>query len=176
MKDILNICCASAFTGVVLIAVGQLDSASPSTAARSTKPVVSRYAPAPMVALGSHARLKVVQYFDTYRTNPLGLPPSCAAAIKVEEIPESWTTAGIAPGKVVQVSERQALVEAPAELVRALPAGQPAVRYFLAGTNLVAVDSGYKVVDSIRLPRVRLSVAEPGAEAGSLQIVEHRGL
>ncbi len=177
MQTILNICCASGFTGVVLFAASHLDPASPPAVAHSTKPVVSRYAPAQSIVLSSHARLKVVQYFDTYLTNSLGLPPSCAAAIKLEEIPASWTTAGIRMGKVLQASERPALVEAPAELVRILPTGQPKVRYFLAGTNLVAVDPGYKVVDSIRIPTVSLSVAE--SEAGSVQVVENvdrRGL
>lgn len=169
MRAIVSICCASSLTCLLLLAASQLDSTSPSTVARSTKPGASRSASAPAAVLGSHARAKVVQYFDTFRTEPLGLPRVCAAAIKVEKVPASWTTSGISAGKVVQASERPALVEAPAELVRVLPVGHPAVRYFLAGSNLVAVDSGFKVVDSIRIPTVSL----PIAESEPLQLVGH---
>ena len=44
------------------------------------------------------SRTKVVKYFETYKTNPNGLPPSWVAKVKVKEIPAAWRTTRIAPG------------------------------------------------------------------------------
>ena len=101
------------------------------------------------------ARTKVVTYFDTYKTNPHGLPPSWAAKVKVKEIPVTWRTSRIAPGIVVTEKERPFLMDAPPELVQVLPAPSAGVRYYVAGSNVVAVDKTYKVVDSIQIPSVR---------------------
>ncbi len=47
-------------------------------------------------------------------------------------------------------------MEAPPELVQVLPQREE-VRYYIAGSNVVAVDRSYKVVDSIEVPSVTFS-------------------
>jgi len=103
------------------------------------------------------ARSKVVTYFDTYKTNPHGLPPAWVAKVKMKEIPATWRTSRIAPGIVVTEKERPFLMEAPAELVQVLPAPSGGIRYYVAGSNVVAVDKTYKVVDSIQIPSVKFT-------------------
>lgn len=104
------------------------------------------------------ARTKVVTYFDAYKTSPHGLPPAWAAQVRVKEVPTAWRTSRIAPGVVIQEKERAYLVDAPAELVKVLPASTSGVRYYVAGSNVVAVDSSYRIVDSIQIPTVKLTV------------------
>ena len=106
------------------------------------------------------ARTKVVTYFDAYKTNPHGLPPGWVSKVKVKEIPSSWRTTRIAPGLVVTEKERPYLMEAPPELIKVLPAPAGGVRYYVAGSNVVAVDSTYKVVDSIQIPSVKYTVED----------------
>jgi hypothetical protein len=104
------------------------------------------------------ARTKVVKYFDTYKTEKYGLPPGFATRVKVKEIPAGWRTTAIAPGVVITEKERPYLVDAPPELIKVLPAPTPEVRYYMAGGNVVAVDKTYKVVDSIQIPSVKITV------------------
>lgn len=101
------------------------------------------------------ARTKVVTYFDTYKSNPYGLPPGWTTKVHVKEIPATWRTTRIAPGVVVTEKERAYLVDAPPELVQILPAPTTGVRYYVAGSNVVAVDSTYKVVDSVQIPTIK---------------------
>ncbi len=103
------------------------------------------------------ARTKVVTYFDAYKSNPNGLPPAWAGQVRVKEVPAAWRTTRIAPGVVVQEKERAYLVEAPADLVGVLPAAGSGVRYYVAGSNVVAVDSNYRIVDSIQVPTVKFT-------------------
>lgn len=173
MKAILNLCCAASFACVLLMAVSGFDLSLPASVARKTTPGASRNVPPPATEFGSRARTKVMQYFDTYRTDPLGLPPDCAAEINLREIPASWRTPGIVRGKVVGEGDRSALVEAPVELVRVLPALQPKASYFLAGDYLVAVDRGYKIVDSIRIPTIHLPPGELTESPKPDQLVRH---
>ncbi len=115
----------------------------------------------------------MVQYFDTYRSEPLGLPADCAARVKVGQIPVSWSNTGISAGAVIRENERSALVDAPVELVRVLP-HETEVRYFLAGGNLVAVNGNYKVLDSVRIPTIRLSGGiQSTGSAQALQLVRN---
>lgn len=102
---------------------------------------------------------KVVQYFDTYKASPHGLPPEWAARIKVEKLPSAWTTTRIAPGTILTEDTRPYLVEAPPALVKILPPAQTEVRYYVAGGNVVAIDKTYKVVDSVRIPTVTVAPA-----------------
>ena len=106
------------------------------------------------------ARTKVVKYFDTYKTNPHGLPPQWVTKMKMKGIPAGWRTTRIAPGIVVTEKERPYLVEAPPELVGVLPSASGGVRYYVAGSNVVAVDKSYKVVDSIQIPSVTFEVED----------------
>lgn len=101
---------------------------------------------------------KVVQYFDTYKTSPHGLPPEWSTQMKIKQIPPAWRTTRIAPGTVVTQEQRAFLMEAPAPLVKVLPPPTADVRYFVAGGSVVAVDKTYKVVDSIRVPSLKFDV------------------
>ena len=103
-------------------------------------------------------RTKVVKYFEPYKTERHGLPPAFVSRIKVKEIPAAWRTTAIAPGVVITEKERPYLVEAPPELIKVLPAPTAEVRYYVAGGNVVAVDKSYKVVDSIQIPSVKITV------------------
>lgn len=107
------------------------------------------------------ARTKVVKYFETYKGERYGLPPAWVTRFNVKEIPAAWRTTRIAPGLVVTEKQRPYLVEAPPELVKVLPAPvSEDVRYFVAGGNVVAVDKSYRVVDSIRIPSVKIITVE----------------
>ncbi|MCW1925900.1 hypothetical protein OKA05_25295 [Luteolibacter arcticus] len=105
------------------------------------------------------ARTKVVKYFDTYKTERYGLPPAYVTKVRVKEIPAAWRTSVIAPGIVITEKERPYLIDAPPELIKVLPAPASSdVRYYMAGGNVVAVDKTYKVVDSIQVPSVKITV------------------
>jgi hypothetical protein len=103
-------------------------------------------------------RTKVVKYFEPYKTERYGLPPAYVTKVKVKEIPAAWRTTAIAPGVVITEKERPYLVEAPPELIKVLPAPAAETRYYMAGGNVVAVDKSYKVVDSIQVPSVKITV------------------
>lgn len=176
MKAILNLCCAASFACVIAFAVADIVPSLPEGVA-ATKAGTAEGAAAGSDATGAHARSKVLQYFDTYRADPLGLPAECAARMRSGEIPGTWVNSAISSGTVIGGNQRTALVVVSEELVRMMPARKQAVRYFLAGSNLVALDSGYKVVESIRIPTVRLpEEGMPVASAGNLQLVGHPGL
>ena len=104
------------------------------------------------------AQTKVVQYFDTYKTSPNGLPPEWSTQMKVKQLPPAWRTTRLAPGTVVTQEQRSYLMDAPPALVQVLPAAPADVRYVVAGGNVVAIDKSYKVVDSIRIPSVKFDV------------------
>ena len=102
-------------------------------------------------------RTKVVKYFDKYKTEKYGLPPAWGARVKVKEVPAAWRTS-IAPGLVITEEHRPHLVEAPPELVSELPPAEGGVRYYVAGSNVVAVDSRYQVVDSVQIPSIKFTM------------------
>lgn len=101
---------------------------------------------------------KVVQYFDTYKTNPNGLPPEWSTQMKLKQLPPAWRSGAITRGTVVTEEHRNFLMEAPPALVKVLPPPNADVRYYVAGGNVVAVDKSYKVVDSIRVPSMKFDV------------------
>jgi hypothetical protein len=104
------------------------------------------------------ARTKVVQYFDTYKANPHGLPPAWVSKVKIKDVPAGWRTTRIEPGAIIEEKERTFLIDAPADLVQVLPAPATGVHYYMAGSNVVAVDAKYKVVDSIQIPSIKLEM------------------
>ena len=106
------------------------------------------------------ARTKVVTYFDAYKGNPHGLPPGFKGVVRAKESPAAWRTTRIAPGVVVSETQRSYLVEPPPELVKVLPAPSAGVRYYVAGSNVVAVDRSYKIVDSVQIPSIKYSEDE----------------
>lgn len=113
------------------------------------------------------ARTKVVTYFDSYKGNPHGLPPEYATKIQVKQIPSAWRTSRIAPGVVVTEAQRSYLVDVPPDLVKVLPAPTSGVRYYVAGSNVVAVDSSYKIVDSVQIPTIKYTEDEDKIEIES---------
>lgn len=104
------------------------------------------------------AQTKVVKYFDTYKTNPNGLPPEWSTQMKVKQIPAAWRTTRLAPGTVVTQEHRTFLMDAPPALVQVLPPAPADVRYVVAGGNVVAIDKSFKVVDSIQIPSVKFDI------------------
>jgi hypothetical protein len=101
---------------------------------------------------------RVVRYFDTYKTERYGLPPAVVTRVKAREIPSAWRTTRIGPGVVIQAKDRPYLLEAPPELVKVLPAPTEEVRYYVAGSNVVAVDRKYRIVDSVHIPSIKIAV------------------
>jgi len=167
MKILLNLCSAASVACLMTITASDLGITAPvAVVGKSDGGVVRKTEgrPAPKasfaapVVFNAHARSKVVQYFDTYRSEPLGLPPGCAATGSGAGLPAGWNGPGISSGGVIPESERAFLVEVPVEMVKVLAAqSEVEVRYFLAGGSLVAVDPGWKVLDSVRIPTVRLA-------------------
>ncbi|MEO5914100.1 MAG: hypothetical protein ABIS50_07700 [Luteolibacter sp.] len=98
---------------------------------------------------------KVVTYFDAYKAQPYGLPPGWVSKVQVKRVPPAWRSSRIAPGVVVAEKERTYLVAAPPELVQVLPAPTGDVRYYVAGSNVVAVDGHYKIIDSVQIPTIK---------------------
>ena len=162
MKAFLNVCCALGLSSLLLFAAKNLEATAAPEVARSTTG---------SVAFDSYARTKIVQYLDTYRTDPMGLPPGWTVSIQVNEIPAAWCRSRIAAGLVVSASERTYLMAAPAELIRMMPTDSQHLRYYIAGCNMVAVDQKYKIVDSLNIPTIRL--LGEGKLAQPLQFVRH---
>jgi hypothetical protein len=172
MKILLNLCCGASLAFVMALAANGLGLSSFDRTENPKDPRVKRVAYTMQVEpFGSHVKTKVIQYFDTYQTEPMGLPEDCANRLHSGEVPHEWTVAGLSRGMTIPESERGLLVEIPAELLRVLPAGKDAVAYYLAGSHLVAVDADYKVLDSIPIPTVRLGKQE--STAGKIQLVRH---
>lgn len=110
-----------------------------------------------VTAFTPEVRTKVVRYFEPFAQEEYGLPPEVVTRVKVTEIPRVWRTARIEPGIVIEEEYRPYLVSAPPKLVTVLP--EPAgYKYYLAGSNVVAVDSEYRVLDSFRIPSIRYRV------------------
>ncbi len=174
MNALLNLFSAVSFVCVVSLGTRNSETSTSPEVSEKTAASVTRPASAPAVVFNSHARSKVVQYFDTFRSDTQGLPPALAGKIGMNEIPTSWQTSRISPGVVIRETERSLLVDVPQELVRVFSTHPQDFRYCMAGSNLVAVDKRYKIMDSIRIPTIRLSgVEEPAEEAGQIQFVRH---
>lgn len=173
MKILLNLCSIASLACVMALGADGLGLTSFARTENPKPEKLSRVAYTQEVEpFGSHVRSKVVQYFDTYQTDPQGLPEGCAVRTG-KAVPAGWTTAGIRRGSVIGAEERQALVDIPAELVRMLPADGSTVRYYLAGSQLVAVGADYKVLDSISIPTVRIGMNESRPGTSNVQVVRH---
>lgn len=149
-----NLTLLSLALAIAAPAYGQGTRTETTTETTTTTPAGTVKETTTTVTFNPEARTKVVQYFDTYKANPHGLPPGWVEQIRVKEIPAAWRTTRIAPGVVVTEKERPLLVEAPPALVAVLPAPTPEVRYYLAGSNVVAINKTYQVVDSLQIPSV----------------------
>jgi hypothetical protein len=100
-------------------------------------------------------RTKVVNFFASHKSHPHGLPPGLTSKVKVREVPAAWRTSRIEPGVVISETQRSYLVEAPPELVKVLPAPASGIHYYVAGSNVVAVDPSFKIVDSVQVPSIK---------------------
>ena len=103
------------------------------------------------------AKTKALRYFETHKGSQHGLPANVAAKIKANQIPQQWKSSRIDPGTMLQEKERSYLVEAPADLVEQLPQAPSGVRYYIAGSNVVAVDQNFRVVDAIQIPTIQFN-------------------
>jgi hypothetical protein len=80
-----------------------------------------------------------------------------ATRIKAKEIPMAWRTSRITPGVVLQEEQREHLAEAPQDLVKILPSAPSGVKYYIAGSNVVAVETkSYRIVDSVQIPTIQI--------------------
>jgi|GEM_PF-2094757 len=154
MKSILKTCCFATLGSILPLAAQESKTIETTESTRSSDGAVTDTTTT-TTTFNPEARTKVVTYFDGYKTSPNGLPPGFAAKIHVKEIPTGWRTTRIAPGVVVTQAQRSYLVDAPPELVSVLPAASSGVRYYVAGSNVVAVDSSYKIVDSVQIPSIK---------------------
>ena len=159
MKSILNIYGLVAF-GCMLPLSAQETTTTETTETSRTANGVTATTTTTTTTFNPEARTKVVTYFDTYKGNPYGLPPGYTRKIHVKEIPAAWRTTRIAPSVVVTEAQRSYLLDAPADLIKVLPAASSGIRYYIAGSNVVAVDSSYKIVDSIQIPSVKYTEDE----------------
>ncbi len=125
MNPFLNFLAVSSFTAALLTGASHFVSSSPDVVANPSA-----------VEFTSHVRSKVVQYFDTLEDDPSGLPSGSGE-------PE------MTPGRFLVESERESLTDVPMALARVLPDFQKQVNYHIAGRYLIAVDSRYKILDSI---------------------------
>lgn len=182
MKIFLNLCCAASAVCLLTIAASDLGitanvvvvGKSDGGVARRTdgRPAQKPSFAAPVV-FNAHSRSKVVQYFDTYRNDPMGLPPGWASGISGK--PAGWGNLEFVSGRVIPAGERSSLIGVPVELVRVLAAQSGVdVRYFLAGSSLVAVDPAYRVLDAVRIPTVRLGGEEEIVNKSKLLLMVRR--
>ena len=103
------------------------------------------------------SRGKIEKFFDSFKTHRHGLPPGWEGKIRVKDMPMAWRSERIKPGLVIQGNEREYLVAAPPELIKVLPEPTTGVRYYVAGSNVIAVDSNYRVVDSVQIPSIQFT-------------------
>ncbi len=166
MKALLNFCSSVSLVWLISLAVGNNETARPSAPVR--KSGVPATAAHTIPAFTPHARAKVVQYFDTYRTEPTWLPSTSVAD---DETPSAWTHSALNRGAIIAGSERAHLVNVPAELLRVFPGHLREIDYYLAGSNLVAVDKSYRIVDAIYIPSTQYQATrQPIQYAQQLQV------
>lgn len=157
MNAILNFCCVLSVVCLFSLIAGNVRDEQGTVTEVKSQMAESRREPVQPTLFNSHARAKAVQYFDTFRAEPYGLPPACFAMMNPMENPALIANIGINVGQMVKENERVGLLDAPSELVRVFPAQPQGVRYCLAGNHLVVVDGNCRVLDSVRIPTIHLS-------------------
>jgi hypothetical protein len=172
MNAILNFCCVLSVVCLLSLVAGTVsDSDAPVTDVKSEKTTNRRPSAKPVV-FNSHARAKAVQYFDTYRAEPYGLPPACVALMNPIENPAEMAEVEVAVGKVVKDSERARLLEIPSDLARIFPNQPEGFRYCIAGSHLIVVDEGCRVMDLVRIPTIHPASIE--ALSSPVKLASHR--
>ncbi len=156
MKSILTTCYTATLAAILPLAAQVTETTETTETTRSAGGVVTDTTTT-TTTFNPEARTKVVTYFEGHRGSPHGLPPGFATKVRVKEIPAAWRSSRIAPGVVVTEPQRSYLVDAPPELVAVLPPPASGVRYYVAGSNVVAVDPSYRIVDSVQIPSIKYS-------------------
>ncbi len=152
MKPLINLLAAAALCCTV--SAQNSETTETTETRRNPDGTVTRDTTTTTTTFNPEARQKVVTYFSNYKGEQYGLPPAWAAKIKVEGMPAGWRTT-VANGTVITETQRSYLVEPTPDLIEVLPSRTEGVRYYMAGSNIVAVDPSYRVVDSIQIPTVR---------------------
>jgi hypothetical protein len=163
MKSTIQACCVIVVGSILPLPADQ--TTTEKTEVTKSAAGVTQTTTTTTTTFNPETQTKVVTYFDAYKGNPHGLPPGWVAKVKVKEVPVAWRTTRIAPGVVVTETQRPYLIDAPPELIKVLPAPVAGVRYYVAGSNVVAVDSSYKIVDSVRIPTIKY-----GEDDGEVEI------
>lgn len=174
MKLFLNFCCVISTLCLTSLVASEMG-LSPSLKERTSDSPTGQTPKGSTLTFSPHVRSKVAQYFDTYRTELNGLPPSCVSGNYARQIPPTWLRSWLPVGTRIEEQDRQALIDVPAELQKSLTAhSHKTIHYFLAGKNLVALDDRYRLMDSIWIPTIRLDEdSQPVAENEVLQLVTH---
>lgn len=68
-----------------------------------------------------------------------------------------WRTGKIGVGETIAEDSREKLLSAPADLVAVMPKPVDGTRYYLAGSNVIAVNGEYRVLDSIHVSTIKYS-------------------
>ncbi|MES2659078.1 MAG: hypothetical protein V4689_10705 [Verrucomicrobiota bacterium] len=157
MKLFLHTCGAVTFGCLLPLAAQTTETTTKSEVTRNADGSVTHSESITTTRFTADSRTGVVKYFDAFKNEPFGLPPAWVNQFRVNEIPVAWRVSTVGPGVVVPELERRHLVEAPPDLVKVLPAPLAGIRYYVAGSNVVAVDRSYKVVDSVRIPTIRFT-------------------
>jgi hypothetical protein len=157
MKTFLQTCGVVTFGCLAPLAAQNTETTTKTEVTRNADGSVTQTETTTTVSFTPDVRTGVVKYFDAFRNEPFGLPPAWVNKFRVNEIPIAWRVSAVAGGVVIPETERPYLVEAPPDLVSVLPAPLAGIRYFVAGSNVVAVDRNYKVVDSVQIPTIRFT-------------------
>src|SRR5690606_28691504 len=108
MNVLLNLCCGACLAFVMALAANGIGLTSFGSSANPRSGEVRRAEfTREIEPFGSHVKAKVVQYFDTYQNDPMGLPEGCASRIRQEGIPEGWVAGGFQRGTVIRDEERK---------------------------------------------------------------------
>ncbi|CAN5229984.1 hypothetical protein BH23VER1_BH23VER1_06940 [soil metagenome] len=114
---------------------------------------------------------KITEYFEVHKDSPYGLPPTIQKKVMVKQLPQAWRSEVIAPGYVITKEQREYLVEPPAELVTVLPPAPKSAKYYVAGGNVIAVETdSMRVVDSVRIPTFNLPEGEYKVDGKKIEV------
>ncbi len=176
MKPFLNLCCVASSICLIWL-IGSEFGFLPNLQAKLGDSSEQKSSGISSQTFSPHVRSKVAQYFATYRTELHGLPAKCVEGVSISKLPEIWSQSWLPIGTVIGENDRAALIKVPAELERVLTANsEDNFHYFLAGKNLVALDSRFHLVDSVWIPTIRLDEdPEPNSEREVLQLVSRTG-
>lgn len=97
----------------------------------------------------------VEDYFRQFRSERFGLPTAYFAKLEARDVPLSWRSKITSEAFILE-RERPYLTPAPTELGKVLPNLGPEIRYYVAGSNVVALDRSFKVLDGMQVPTIKI--------------------